>query len=408
MSDDDPIEEVRSRRVDDMRHLLDHTTARRLQREEEAANEFGALATEDVDEESEEVAILRAQAAADAEPGSAAPPYPDDDEPGEPAPMPDARARWLVLFLYAYLSALQSLLWMTFSSVPDISRAYLGVDDSTLDLWLDWGPAAFLVSVFVAGHLMATQRAGLAQCIRAGAVLCFIAAVLRCVPVLFNEEDILGGDNSALVVLIHVCQFVNGAAAPFVVASPALLSLVWFPEGQRNAVTAAANVANALGRGVGFFLGPALVKSTTDMPTLLLLEAVLAALSVVVALLCMPSLPQAPPSRAAREEELRWNRIERARRRRERRERVKEADRAVEAELREDEALDAAEEREEIEAECSRIWTDVEAAEAAEGAAAGADGVGEGDARAALLVDSDEAADGEYSGSLNAEPRHES
>jgi hypothetical protein len=40
-----------------------------------------------------------------------------------------------------------------------------------------------------------------------------------------------------------------------VVASPAYLSLVWFPARQRNTATSIANVANALGRAVGFYLG---------------------------------------------------------------------------------------------------------------------------------------------------------
>jgi hypothetical protein len=63
----------------------------------------------------------------------------DDDDGDDDSPqVPDAWGRWRVLFLYSYLSALQSLLWMTFSSVPAASKAFLGVDDATLDLWLDW------------------------------------------------------------------------------------------------------------------------------------------------------------------------------------------------------------------------------------------------------------------------------
>lgn len=44
--------------------------------------------------------------------------------------------------------------------------------------------------------------------------------------------------------------------APLVVASPSYLSLTWFPENERNFATAIANVASALGRAIGFFLGP--------------------------------------------------------------------------------------------------------------------------------------------------------
>jgi len=188
------------------------------------------------------------------------------------------------------------------------------VDDTTLDLWLDWGPAAFLVSVFGASYLLSTRRDGLALSIRAGAALCFVAALGRCLPVCLASETI-AANRGALVALVHVCQFLNGAAAPFVVASPALLSLTWFPEGQRNAITAVANVASALGRAVGFFLGPAVATGADSLALLLVVELGLAAVPLLAAVWLLPDAPLAPPSRAARAEARRWDRLERARRR---------------------------------------------------------------------------------------------
>jgi hypothetical protein len=254
----------------------------------------------------------------------------DEDADNGRRVLSDGTSKWVALALYSYVTALQSLLWITFSSVPDFSRTYLSVNDATLNLWLDYGPIAFLVSVWYASHLLSASRFGLQSSIRVAACLCCVAATLRCLPLLFSSDDLNGSDNSLVIGVIHVCQFLNGAAAPFVVASPAYLSMLWFPDAQRNTATAIANVANAVGRAVGFFLGPALVHSASDMPTLLLLEVGLAILPVVAAFTCLAPFPVVPPSRAAAEESACWEQREQER-----------ADRELAIELRKEEEVEA-------------------------------------------------------------------
>jgi MFS family permease len=209
-------------------------------------------------------------------------------------------ALWVLLW-YSYLSALQSLLWMTFSSVPDLSKSFLQTDDATLDMWLDWGPVAYCCSVAPALWLLSSRRNGLQLSVRLASFLCLAASLLRCVPLLFSEEQ-RSANSVVLLGVIHAAQFLNGSVAPLVVASPSYLSLVWFPASTRNTATAVANVANALGRAVGFFLGPAIVSSASDLPTLLYLEIGLAALPFVATSLYLPAAPAVPPSQAAAEE----------------------------------------------------------------------------------------------------------
>ena len=96
------------------------------------------LESEDVGEEEEEDDARLAEGLAASARSAAADGENEDDGDDAPQQVPDAWGRWRVLVLYSYLSALQSLLWMTFSSVPAASKAFLGVDDATLDLWLDW------------------------------------------------------------------------------------------------------------------------------------------------------------------------------------------------------------------------------------------------------------------------------
>lgn len=78
--------------------------------------------------------------------------------------------------------------------------------------------------------------------------------------------------------------------------------MLWFPEDQRNTATAIANVANALGRAVGFFLGPGIVHAANDLPTLLVIEIGLSALPFLCVLVYYPALPSVLPSRGAKEE----------------------------------------------------------------------------------------------------------
>jgi hypothetical protein len=214
---------------------------------------------------------------------------------------PTTWSAWWVLLWYSYISGLQSLLWMTYSSVPDDSRSWLNTDNQTLDLWLDWGPVGYCVSVAGALFLLSSRRDGLRISVRLAAGLCFTASLLRCVPIAMSPAT-RAANHDAVLAIIHVAQFLNGSVAPLVVASPSYLSLIWFDDNKRNTATAIGNVANAVGRGVGFFLGPAIVASADDLPTLLFLEVGLAALPLLAVLAYYPAAPAEPPSRAAAEE----------------------------------------------------------------------------------------------------------
>ncbi len=65
--------------------------------------------------------------------------------------------------------------------------------------------------------------------------------------------------------------------------------------------------SNALGRAIGFFLGPALVHTSTDLPRLLYVNVAFAALPCLAAWVYLPPFPAAPPSSAAAVEAARWS-----------------------------------------------------------------------------------------------------
>jgi hypothetical protein len=219
-------------------------------------------------------------------------------------PCPPAEpARWWVLFLYSALSAVQSLLWISYSSVPAASEAFFSTSQDTLGLWLNYGPIAFCFTVLPALWLLHRSRAGLRVSIRLGLTLCAFSAALRLLPAWLPASQ----RGSALsLAATHLAQFINGAVAPLAVASPSYLSLVWFPDSERNLATALANTSNALGRAVGFFLGPLLVRAAGDLPTLLYVTAACAAAPCAAAWAYLPAVPAEPPSGAAALEARRW------------------------------------------------------------------------------------------------------
>jgi hypothetical protein len=81
---------------------------------------------------------------------------------------------------------------------------------------------------------------------------------------------------------------------------------VWFADSERNLATALANTSNALGRAVGFFLGPLLVRSADDLPALLYVTLAVVAAPTIAAWAYLPPVPDDPPSEAAATEARRW------------------------------------------------------------------------------------------------------
>lgn len=164
--------------------------------------------------------------------------------------------------------------------------------DGCLQLFLNEGPIAFLVTVFFASWML-SQPGGLKRSVRLAAILCLSGSMIRCVSLMHS-----GISAQFRVLSVHIGQTLNAAAAPFVVVSVSQLSLLWFSTAERVTATAVANVASATGRAIGY-AGPWLVPDSVEMWKILLLEAILAALPMAAVLLHFPAAPQAPTSTAA-------------------------------------------------------------------------------------------------------------
>jgi hypothetical protein len=78
---------------------------------------------------------------------------------------------------------------------------------------------------------------------------------------------------------IYACAMVGeiliGFAQPFVLATPAKYSDLWFTDRGRVAATALASLANPLGAALGQLINPLWVNSPDDVPKMVLYVAII-------------------------------------------------------------------------------------------------------------------------------------
>ena len=72
---------------------------------------------------------------------------------------------------------------------------------------------------------------------------------------------------------------------------PSKLSVIWFPEKQRNTATAISAVSNTFGNCIAFLLGPLLVTKASDVPKLLYTDLALATIPTICILFYFPYSP---------------------------------------------------------------------------------------------------------------------
>ena len=224
-------------------------------------------------------------------------------------------SRYWVLTLYCSLSALQGMLYCTFSTVPDYFNAYFDQptrDQRLLDLLLNWAPITYIPTVLFAAWL-AQYTEGLRRSVLLAGLLCAVGASIRMVPSFLSistRED----NMTWMVWLLHAGQIVNSLAAPLLLACPSKLSVMWFADSERSLATALATISNGFGIGLAYLVFPVVFagRSRTEgsasdvldaaqanMPVLLRVTAGIAAVPFLLACLCFPDHPTSFPSSTA-------------------------------------------------------------------------------------------------------------
>ena len=224
-------------------------------------------------------------------------------------------SRFWVLLLYCSLSALQGMLYCTFSTIPDYFNAYFDQptrDQRLLDLLLNWSPIVYIPTVLLAAWL-AQYTEGLRRSVLLAGLFCAVGATIRMVPSFWSSEA--RADNMVWMVwLLHAGQIVNALAAPLLLACPSKLSVMWFADSERSLATALATISNGFGIGLAYLIFPivfagqsgaegsandVLEAAESNMPVLLRVTAGIAAAPFVLACLYFPDHPTSFPSSTA-------------------------------------------------------------------------------------------------------------
>ena len=156
--------------------------------------------------------------------------------------------RWYILLLFSFLSATQGCIWNTWSPIANSAHTAFGWENADIALLSNWGPITFILSSFFFSWLMDTKGLRMA-CLGTAALVCG-GSGLRCVT----------STPPAVTWLTHAGHILNGFGGPVAMATPSVLSAVWFPPEQRTTSTAIGQVFNGLGVGVSFIIAPLLIQ----------------------------------------------------------------------------------------------------------------------------------------------------
>jgi predicted MFS family arabinose efflux permease len=185
-----------------------------------------------------------------------------------------------MIAVFALLGAVTQVLWVTFAPVTDAASRYYGVGDGAIGWLANVFPLLYVLLAIPAGIVLDRWfRGGLA----AGGLLVAAGALIR-----------LLGDDYVVALL---GQLVVAVAQPLVLNAITGVAGRYLAERDRPAGIAVGSASTFAGLIIGFGLGAVF---TEDVPTLLLVQAVLA---VVAALAVMAALripaehkAEAPPA----------------------------------------------------------------------------------------------------------------
>uniref|UniRef100_A0A667YAR1 Solute carrier family 49 member 3 n=1 Tax=Myripristis murdjan TaxID=586833 RepID=A0A667YAR1_9TELE len=183
-------------------------------------------------------------------------------------------------------------LWLTFAPVADQSAQYLKASLEQIN-WLS------LVYMVVAiplsfGTTWMLDTLGLRITLIVGSWLNMFGALLR----LVGSLQSLG--ISAVYPVVMVGQTLGALAQPLIIFTPTKLAALWFPEHQRATANTIASMSNPLGVLLANIISPKVAVTYDQIPVLLLVYAIPAAVICFLATVGIrSSAPPTPPSASA-------------------------------------------------------------------------------------------------------------
>lgn len=198
--------------------------------------------------------------------------------------------RFANLGVIAMLNFAFGFLWIAFAPVANLAAEYYGVSEVAINLLS--GVYMLFSFILLLPASWALDTRGLSNPMRVAAVLGLIGVAIRWYP---------GGDSHSFAWLF-IGQSFTAAGQPFVLAAPAKMSAVWFPDAERTIASSVGSLSNAFAVAVGFAVAPVAVERPSDVPFYLLLQFIAFGVIFVVSFVFIRAEPPSPPSRSAAED----------------------------------------------------------------------------------------------------------
>ncbi|KAL7933053.1 major facilitator superfamily domain-containing protein [Trichoderma chlorosporum] len=192
------------------------------------------------------------------------------------------KRRWFGLIQLTLMNIMVSWGWLTYAPVVDNSAAYYNVTSSAIN----WLSTAFFLS-FVAIFPLSIWI------VNRGFKLGFTTAAA--LIIVGNWIRYAGSTNKSggIYACAMVGEILIGFAQPFVLATPAKYSDLWFTHRGRVAATALGSLANPLGAALGQLINPLWVNSASDVSQMVLYVAIISTACSITAFF-IPSKPPTP------------------------------------------------------------------------------------------------------------------
>lgn len=216
--------------------------------------------------------------------------------------------RWTALAHFFILQMTNSLMWVTFAPISDITADFFGPDGFVGSLTAVNMLAVLFLILYPVGSVLASyskSNYGLRVSLLIAAFFTVVGAFFRFIGVYVRNS--VGGTSAYVMVFIGTA--IVAIVQPIYINFPPTVSAIWFPVAERDIATAIGSMSNPVGNAIGTLIPVFIVyrnssdddkgSSIQGMSTLMLVEFLAVLVPLIVAWFSLMDSPPTPPSHSA-------------------------------------------------------------------------------------------------------------
>eukprot|EP00026_Physarum_polycephalum_P003852 Phypoly_transcript_03868.p1 GENE.Phypoly_transcript_03868~~Phypoly_transcript_03868.p1 ORF type:complete len:573 (+),score=108.65 Phypoly_transcript_03868:219-1937(+) len=188
--------------------------------------------------------------------------------------------RWVVLAIFSLQNFVNSIEWICFAPIQTTITEYYGISTTKANLLSTMFLICSLPSTPAAMYLQ--ERFGLRVMVFVGAIFQAVGGWIR-----------YGGQDRDQFAVVLAGSIIAGPSMAVFMCLPSKLAASWFPKTERTIATTIASLAGVVGVLAGYVIGPAIIKTPSDVPTFLLVQAIIPSAAAVTVFLFRQSPPMA-------------------------------------------------------------------------------------------------------------------